>query len=122
MEKLKNFINNYQVQIVLVLGYILVAGLGFGLGRFSIHPITAPKIKVEQAANLPANYTPNVAGTQTPPAAAVSSQNCQGKIKGSSSKIYHLPGGAFYAKTTHPIACFDSEAQARAAGFRKSGR
>jgi hypothetical protein len=127
MEKLKNFIKTYQVQIVLVIGYILVAGLGFGLGRFSVHQIVAPEIKVEQAANPPVNYTPNVAAIQTQvavqtTAATISAQNCAGKIKGSSSKIYHLPGGAFYDKTTHPVACFDTEAQARAAGFRKSAR
>jgi hypothetical protein len=41
-------------------------------------------------------------------------------IKGNaSSMIYHVPGGAFYAKT-FPEACFASESDARAAGYRRS--
>ena len=50
--------------------------------------------------------------------------NCTGKIKGnisSSSKIYHMPGGAFYKRTV-PEMCFDTESQAMGAGFRKSQR
>lgn len=50
--------------------------------------------------------------------------NCEGKIKGnisSSGKIYHVPGGAFYKRTV-PEICFNTEADAQAAGFRKSKR
>lgn len=36
-----------------------------------------------------------------------------------STKIYHLPGGAFYNKTT-PVRCFASEDDAVAAGYRRS--
>jgi hypothetical protein len=43
-------------------------------------------------------------------------------IKGNaSSMIYHLPGGAFYSRT-NPEACFATEADARAAGYRRSQR
>ncbi|MBI4032391.1 thermonuclease family protein [Candidatus Berkelbacteria bacterium] len=43
-------------------------------------------------------------------------------IKGNAqSMIYHVPGGDFYAKTK-PEACFASEADALAAGYRKSKR
>ena len=91
--------------------------LGFGLGRISVVKYSAPEIKVEQVFQAPINYTPTVAGTQTDQTIA-----CAGKIKGSSSLIYHIPGGAFYNKTTHPIRCFDTEAEAKAAGFRKSSR
>jgi len=115
MEKLKDFLKKHQQTIVLVIGYVLVASLGFGLGRFSAKNVSAPEIKIEQSLNPPTNYTPNVASTQT-------IQECAGKIKGSSSKIYHLPGGAFYDKTTHPVACFGSEAEAQAAGYRKSSK
>ena len=45
---------------------------------------------------------------------------CEGKIKGNpSSKIYHVPGGAFYDRLTDAV-CFDTEEEAQAAGFRKS--
>ncbi len=42
-------------------------------------------------------------------------------IKGSKSKTYHIPGGAFYERT-NPAACFNSEEEAVAAGYKKSSR
>lgn len=126
LEKMKQFGRIHQQKIVLVIGYMLVGLLAFGLGRLTSPKKEAPDIRVEQQANLPANYTPTVAGlqTNTAPVQAITTttDNCAGKIKGSSSMIYHVPGGAFYDKTTHPTRCFDTEAQAQAAGFRKSSR
>ncbi|HEY3117503.1 MAG TPA: hypothetical protein VGK54_12240 [Chloroflexota bacterium] len=44
-----------------------------------------------------------------------------GQIKASTrSKIYHLPASATYARTRNSVACFDTEAQAQAAGYRRS--
>jgi micrococcal nuclease len=49
--------------------------------------------------------------------------DCKGKIKGNAnSKIYHVPGGAYYDKTQDNIVWFCSEEEAQAAGFRKSKR
>jgi micrococcal nuclease len=46
-----------------------------------------------------------------------------GQIKGNrNSGIYHLPGGAAYADVRRRVACFDSEAAALGAGFRRAGR
>ena len=46
-----------------------------------------------------------------------------GQIKGNRrSMIYHVPDGAFYAKTYANVACFDSESAAMAAGYRRSKR
>ena len=43
-------------------------------------------------------------------------------IKGNSnSKIYHIPGGAFYERMKTP-ECFESEEAAKKAGYRRSGR
>lgn len=42
-------------------------------------------------------------------------------IKGSKSKIYHVPGGSFYERT-NAAQCFASEEEAQAAGFTKSSR
>jgi methylphosphotriester-DNA--protein-cysteine methyltransferase len=36
--------------------------------------------------------------------------------------IYHVPDGAFYAKTHVTVECFDSESAAIAAGYRRSKR
>ena len=49
----------------------------------------------------------------------------KGKIKGNinskGEKIYHVPGGAFYNRT-NPEAWFNTEAEAQAAGYRRSKR
>ena len=110
-----------------------VAGLFFALGRFSVtsHPPqqTAEEEQVSTQINNTANaqnsqFTGSVAGMAVESQAQPINQDCGGKIKGnisSGGKIYHVPGGAFYKKTT-PEACFDTEAAAQAAGFRKSKR
>lgn len=49
--------------------------------------------------------------------------NCpvKGNISSTGNKIYHVVGGAFYARVK-PEQCFNDEATAKAAGFRKSSR
>ncbi|MDZ5471877.1 hypothetical protein SM124_08960 [Bacillus sp. 31A1R] len=47
--------------------------------------------------------------------------NIKGNISSSGEKIYHVPSGAFYDRT-EAEKMFCSEAEARAAGFRKSQR
>ena len=48
---------------------------------------------------------------------------CKGKIKGNAnSRIYHVPGGSYYESTKDNIVWFCSEAEAEAAGYRKSKR
>jgi len=52
-----------------------------------------------------------------------SNLSCQGKIKGNANtKIYHLPGDAYYNRTTANIVWFCTEAQAQKAGYRASER
>lgn len=109
--------------MVLVIGYLLVASLAFLVGRITAFKYQTPDIRVEQAFELPDNYTGNIAGVQTETENNDPS-DCAGKIKGnigSSGKIYHLPGGSFYERTNAEL-CFDTEAQAQAAGFRRSSR
>ena len=46
-----------------------------------------------------------------------------GQIKGNrNSMIYHVPSGEWYARTHNNVICFNTEAEAQAAGFRKSKR
>ncbi len=113
MNKLTSAIKNHQQKLVLVVGFLLVALIGFELGKKSVSKTVISEIQEAQALDQPANYTPKESTTQT---------NCQGQIKGSASMIYHIPGGAFYDKTTKPIRCFDTETDAQSAGFRKSSR
>ena len=117
---LKEFIKKHQQKLVLLIGFLLVAGISFLLGKAAAFEYSVPEINVEQVFTAPTNYTENIAGTQTPAHAGAS--KCAGQIKGSSSMIYHLPDGAFYERVTNPIRCFNTEPEAQAAGFRKSAR
>ncbi|WP_339997654.1 calcium-binding protein [Priestia aryabhattai] len=52
-----------------------------------------------------------------------SNMSCSDQIKGNkNSKIYHVPGGAYYDRTQDNIVWFCSEADAQAAGYRESQR
>lgn len=78
----------------------------------------------------PATSTPAPAKAATTPApvapapAAASNEtqyvdaNGNGLIKGSKSKIYHIPGSTYYDRTTNPQAMFKTVAEAEAAGYR----
>lgn len=47
----------------------------------------------------------------------------EGQIKGNrDSNIYHAPGQASYAQTQSNVACFDTEADAQAAGYTRAQR
>lgn len=127
------FIKNNQEKAALVLGYFLVALLFFNLGKFLGHE-QPPDVKIEEPTidltevynNLKSSPNQLISGSQGAEVAGAISDdlNCDGKIKGnigSSGKIYHLPGGAFYSRTI-PELCFSTEAEAQAAGFRQSSR
>jgi hypothetical protein len=123
----KDLLRNYQQKIALAVGFVAVAGIGFW-GGVNMSQKLEPKPLVS-ASSSNTNYTQETPAVQTPETAAMNSAtqalaplNCSGKIKGSSTHKYHMPGGAFYNKTTKPIACFDTEAEAKAAGFIKSAR
>ena len=118
---LKTLVKNHQQKIVLAVGFVLVTVIGFGLGRMTVSVTETPEIRVEEVFTLPDNYTPNISGIQSE-AKIIQEEKCQDKIKGSSSLIYHVPGGAFYDRTTNPLLCFDTEAEAQSAGFRPSTR
>lgn len=45
-------------------------------------------------------------------------ENGKGLIKGSNSKIYHIPGSKHYEQTTNPKAWFKTVKEAEAAGYR----
>ena len=114
--------------------FIAVFIAGFGAGRASgggsaasaaakrslsnYNTNTGDKAKTDGgAATTAANKSSN-SGSKAP-AAKVDPANCY--IKGSKSKTYHMPGGSFYERT-NPAACFNSEEEAQAAGYKKSSR
>ena len=53
--------------------------------------------------------------------AADAAPRALGQIKANTrSKIYHVPSGGSYARTRANVECFNSEAEAAAAGYRKA--
>ena len=126
LSKLFNGVKNNQEKIALAIGYIFVACLFLAVGRFTVSS-RQTQVKIEEPSldltqiynNLNPSPSQSVAGATTQ---SDSTSVCQGKIKGNpSSKIYHVPGGAFYDRLSSAI-CFDSERDAQAAGYRKSQR
>lgn len=90
-------------------------------------PTTCNGVVQTPAATLTRTRTRTTVPTRTPTATVMSGDAafpCRtGQIKGNTtSLIYHVPGGAYYARTRASVRCFDSEAAAVAAGYRRSSR
>ena len=68
--------------------------------------------------------TEKPASAPIPTAVDIGADPCQpGQIKGNrNSQIYHAPGQRDYAKTQANVQCFDTEAEAQAAGYRRAKR
>jgi hypothetical protein len=68
--------------------------------------------------------TEQPASTPIPTAVDLGIAQCQpGQIKGNrNSMIYHMPGQRDYEKTDANVACFDTEIEAQAAGYRRAKR
>ena len=141
-EEIKTKLEPYKKTAAVALGFLLVFVVGFGVGEYR-------KNERGDALNAQSNYTTKTSKTQTNQgvqaapiteaavpnqdqktdlgavAGANTSAQADCKIKGNISakgdKIYHVPGGAFYERTK-PEQCFNTEAEAKTAGFRKSSR
>jgi hypothetical protein len=90
------------------------------LNNYSTNNSKEQKIN-QQAGEQAVLGTEAVKATTTLPT-VINTDAC--KIKGNigtGGKIYHMPGGASY-KIVKPEMCFNTEAEAVAAGFRKAGR
>lgn len=125
-----SWVKTNQRTVALVLGYFLVASLFYNLGQYRVRTsppeitVSEPEIDLSHIYNNANQAVPQFGSGQGSVAGQSQALDCAGKIKGnisSSGKIYHLPGGSFYNRT-NPEMCFDTEAQAQAAGFRKSQR
>ncbi len=133
-EKIKEWLSEKENKQKLVLGlsFIVVFIVGFGAGSYA-------KSSRRDSYKPQANYTTNPA--QKPAAAApknsgqvlgkttvagattTTATTCivKGNIGTGGRKIYHVKGGAFYERTKAE-QCFNTEAEAQAAGFIKSSR
>lgn len=135
-EELKDWVAEHKDKLVLIAGFVVTFVVGFGTGHFV--PQSIPQQSVQK------NYTTNTAKQPTTQAAGqvqgaatttaakspvqassttIASGACyiKGNIGSGGKKIYHVPGGAFYDRTK-PEQCFNTEAEAVAAGFVKSSR
>ena len=124
--RLKEFWVINEKTILTVAAFASVFLLGFFTGKVDSFDDTPATITIEKS---PVQSTifkdiPQ-GGTMSGQVAGAATGDCAtGQIKGnisSSDKVYHLPGGSFYNRTTAE-QCFNSEAEAQAAGFRKSSR
>ena len=123
----KSFLDNKQ-NIVLGLGYILVFLLGLGVGKYDVE-------WEKKVSRLQNNYNTKSTNLQkeavetqkkdvvqkTELAPVTQSCPVKGNISAQGKKLYHVVGGSFYDRVK-PEECFDTEAQAQAAGFVKSSR
>ena len=142
-ENFKKFVADHRTQLTTLLACAVMFIVGFGTGRaldrpnanivpppadYSAKVNVKPDAEGESVSKPATKASPTPSATETPVSAPeannkpVPGQPCvvKGNVSGS-SKIYHVKGGASYEKTT-PEACFDTEAEAQAAGFRKAKR
>ena len=107
-------------------GIIALIQIGsFGLGFYSAYTFyskpTKPSLQPDYTTNQgkdPVNTKPQIA--TNPPDQVTEDCPVKGNIS-SKSKIYHVKGGSFYGRTD-PEMCFNTEAEAQAAGFTKSSK
>jgi hypothetical protein len=133
-EKAKDWLKQKENKDKLVLGlsFVLVFIVGFGAGSYvretrrdnskpqaNYTTVSAKKPAAAAAADqgkVLGKTTVAATGTQASAACVV-----KGNISAAGKKIYHVQGGAFYARVK-PEQCFNTEAEALAAGFVKSSR
>ena len=129
-EEIKNWLNKKENKDNVLIGlcFILIFLVGFGTGRFDrsykasqpkpqTHYTTTDKQNPAPVQAKAAPATPQVAGAATTTSACL----IKGNISSTGKKIYHVPSGALY-KVVKPEQCFNTEAEALAAGFVKSKR
>ncbi len=115
-------------KIIYGICFILVFIIGFGTGKLNqdSYGLTSQK-QVNYSTKSTSNPAPAAAskagdnatlvkGTSTPASCVI-----KGNINSKGYKIYHVPGGQYY-KIVKPEQCFNTEAEAQAAGFVKSSR
>lgn len=124
-DKLKENFQAHKQKIILLICFGLVFIVGFGVGK-SAAKKSLPRDKVQSyytAKKDAAPETPAAVATSTVSVSTTTLASCviKGNISSGGRKIYHVPGGAFYDRT-QPEQCFNTEAEAQAAGYVKSQR
>jgi len=135
-EKLKKWCVDHKKEFIIAGCFVLVFLVGFGTGRYdreaqsakrkSLTNYSKTNVNQQKAADAAVENQDANTGGQVAGEATGDKAKADGKcvIKGNISTtgmIYHMPGGASYEKT-NPEKCFNTEAEAKAAGFRKAAR
>ncbi len=111
-------INIQKIKFWLVIAIIQLGSFAMG---YWIANGTTPKFKQQPLDNYTTKQSEPPKENNTHAQTSISEQcTVKGNIS-SKNKIYHVPGGSFYDRTT-PEMCFSTEAEAEAAGFTKSSR
>ncbi len=126
-ENLKNWASAHKDVLIAAACFVLIFFVGFGTGSY---------VKKQRKLNSSqVNYTTKQTQKPAPvavkkPVAAVAGDSTttqatacviKGNISSGGKKIFHVQGGAFYARVK-PEQCFSTEQEALAAGFVKSSR
>ncbi len=126
-QKIKNWCKDHTKELQIGACLVLMFFVGFGVGKYNQETMSDKRRDKFQL-----NYTKNQTNPQNPvqdKVEAVGTQTGAGeadcKIKGNISSTgkmtYHLSTGAFY-KNTKAEKCFNTEQEAKQAGFTKSSR
>lgn len=118
-ESIKNRLVEHKPKFI-VLGCLIAAFIsGYGVGTYEMRANNLSRRQLNYTTNTGSKPTPT--STPKPTASATPAQSGECYIKGSKSKLYHMPGGSFYDRT-NPVQCFASEQEAVNAGYTKSSR
>lgn len=117
-----NFLDLNFEKIKLLVIVLLIQCVSFVIGMYTGRTFWTRSTPLgSNITNYSTNPTQQTT-TQKDTSPETTTEDCtiKGNISGT-GKIYHLPDGAFYERTTAEM-CFDSEQEAQAAGFTKSSR
>jgi len=128
MERIKDFIKKYEIKIVLILGFLLVAGLSFEVGfiqgkKIENVPLIVEKApqssknKPESSQNQKSVTDTNYAKSSLESSSKTLPKNCT-YVGSKNSNKYHLPT-CRWAKQIKPenIVCFKSAEDAKSKNY-----
>lgn len=85
-------------------------------------PTSAPVAAPQSNQPITPSFSGEGASREVSPPYWPCSENQIKGNNGAKEKIYHVPGGQFYARTFDDVKCFDTAQQAEADGYRASKR
>ena len=127
-ENLKKWCLENKKEITVGVCFLLIFFVGFGTGRYDKEVQSAKRksqnnysksVVSQQKEGIPLRQ--DFGGQVGEQSAADANCVIKGNINSQGKMIYHISTGAFYAQTK-PEKCFNTEEEAKKAGFVKSSR